>query len=386
MPGSPTSITTEPRPANASSKAARSRSSSRSRPTKTPRARRSSGLAEESECEADFAFGSTASRAASTSEADAGRSAGTFASRRRISASRSGGQCSLCHEGATGGVLMCWLMIAVGSSAWNGGRAGDELVEHRAERVEVCLRRHLAAERLLGRHVRDRADHHPVLRQPRAVERDRESEVADLGDALRGQPDVARLEVAVHDAALVREREPSGHALRDLERPRQRQRTARLLQLALDVAAREQLVDDVRRGRFFADLEDRDDVRVRAEAAHRLRLAHDALAPDLVEAVGLDQRERDIAVEARVVREEDALLAALARGTGAPRSARRRTRLASAARRRRAMSSGGDSRWRARWHRSRSAIARNASASALTASSARTARALLGRPVAQSSR
>ena len=35
-------------------------------------------------------------------------------------------------------------------------------------------------------------------------------------------------------------------------------------------------------------------------------------APERVEALGLDQRERDVAVEQRVVREEDALLGALA--------------------------------------------------------------------------
>ena len=80
----------------------------------------------------------------------------------------------------------------------------------------------------------------------------------------------------------------------------------------LDVAAAHQLGDDVRRAALLADVEDRDDVGVRAEAAHRLRLARDALAPDVVEAVGLDQRERDVAVEQLVVREEDALLAALA--------------------------------------------------------------------------
>ena len=34
--------------------------------------------------------------------------------------------------------------------------------------------------------------------------------------------------------------------------------------------------------------------------------------PDVVEALGLDQRERDVAVERLVVREEHALLAALA--------------------------------------------------------------------------
>src|SRR3546814_11725746 len=53
-----------PCPANAWSKAERNRSNSRSRPTKPPRARRSSGFPEESECEAERASGSTASSAA----------------------------------------------------------------------------------------------------------------------------------------------------------------------------------------------------------------------------------------------------------------------------------------------------------------------------------
>jgi hypothetical protein len=46
---------------------------------------------------------------------------------------------------------------------------------------------------------------------------------------------------------------------------------------------------------------------VRAHAAHRLRLADDPLAPDLIEALGLDQREGNVAVEQRVVGEVDAL-------------------------------------------------------------------------------
>ena len=49
-----------------------------------------------------------------------------------------------------------------------------------------------------------------------------------------------------------------------------------------------------------------------AEAAHRLRLAADADDAVGVEAVGLDQREGDVAVELGVVREVDALLGALA--------------------------------------------------------------------------
>jgi hypothetical protein len=55
------------------------------------------------------------------SDASAGRSAGAFTSRRRINASRSGGQCSLRSEGRTGAVLMCWLITAVASSPANGG-------------------------------------------------------------------------------------------------------------------------------------------------------------------------------------------------------------------------------------------------------------------------
>ena len=70
---------------------------------------------------AEFASGSTRSRAATTSAAVAGRSAGTFASSARISASRSGGQCSEFHDGATGVELMCCEITAVGESPANGG-------------------------------------------------------------------------------------------------------------------------------------------------------------------------------------------------------------------------------------------------------------------------
>ena len=43
----------------------------------------------------------------------------------------------------------------------------------------------------------------PVARQARLVERDGQAEVAELGGAVRGQPDVAGLEVAVDDAVRV---------------------------------------------------------------------------------------------------------------------------------------------------------------------------------------
>jgi len=64
--------------------------------------------------------------------------------------------------------------------------------------------------------------------------------------------------------------------------------------------------------RLLAQVEDGDDVGMATEAAHRLGLARDALAGGVVEAIGLDQGEGDVAVERRVVGEVDALLAALA--------------------------------------------------------------------------
>ena len=53
-------------------------------------------------------------------------------------------------------------------------------------------------------------------------------------------------------------------------------------------------------------------LRVVAQPAHRLRLARDPLSSGIVQALCLDQREGNVAVEPRVVRQVDLLLAALA--------------------------------------------------------------------------
>ena len=83
----------------------------------------------------------------------------------------------------------------------------------------------------------------------------------------------------------------------------------------VEVAAAHVLRDDVRLSfprTIVADVEDGDDVRVVAEAAHRLRLALDAGEAGFVQAFGLDDGDGDVAVELRVVGEVDALAAALA--------------------------------------------------------------------------
>ena len=124
MPGSPTNVTKRPRPESASSKHPFRSPISRCRPTNTPPAKLSRA------CPSSVGAGfkpaptscrSNASKAANTSVADWGRSAGSLANKRRINASNARGQSLLCQVGATGGVLMCWPMIATGSSPRNGG-------------------------------------------------------------------------------------------------------------------------------------------------------------------------------------------------------------------------------------------------------------------------
>jgi hypothetical protein len=85
--------------------------------------------------------------------------------------------------------------------------AGDGLVEHAAERVEVGPCVHPLAADLLRRHVRHGAREHPADRQhlpPGASAPAREeAEVDEHGCARRSEVDVSRFEIAVHDPALV---------------------------------------------------------------------------------------------------------------------------------------------------------------------------------------
>src|SRR5262249_41255229 len=79
-----------------------------------------------------------------------------------------------------------------------------------------------------------------------------------------------------------------------------------------DVAAPHELAHDVRLAMLLADVVHGDDVGMVAEACHRLRLAADAATTGVIEAFGLDERDGDVTVEAAVVPQVDALLAALA--------------------------------------------------------------------------
>ena len=104
--------------------------------------------------------------------------------------------------------------------------SGEHLVEHRPEREQIGAMVDLAAAQLLGRHVVQRAQHHPGHGEPerlRVIGRRRreelgQPEVEHLDSLPPGEHHVRALDVAVHDAAAVRVVEGVGHLHRDLER------------------------------------------------------------------------------------------------------------------------------------------------------------------------
>jgi hypothetical protein len=193
-----------------------------------------------------------------------------------------------------------------------GRPARQQLVEHCAERVEVRAGVRGAPHPLLRRHVRHRAEHRPLAGEWPAVGRDRQPEVAELRGAVRAQPDVLRLDVAVHDAARMRMGEGLCDLLGGPDGVEHRQPVALgLLEARGELAAGHELADDVEPPVLLADVVDHHDVRVVAEPPHRLALAARPGQADLVESLRLDQCHGHLAVETGVAGEVDALAPAL---------------------------------------------------------------------------
>jgi hypothetical protein len=131
-----------------------------------------------------------------------------------------------------------------------------------------------------------------------------------------GQPDVSGLEVAVNDPVLMGVFEGAADLLGDAQRLLDGEPEVRgLAQPRLHRAPLHQLAHDVGLAVLLADVEDRDDVWVIAQAPHGLGLAAHAREPLGVEPVGLHQRQRHLAVESRVPGQVDPLAGALAEET-----------------------------------------------------------------------
>ncbi len=174
-------------------------------------------------------------------------------------------------------------------------RAGKHLVDHHADRVDVAGRSRGAPARVLGRHVARRSERRRRRAVRAALGKPRDSEVADPDAPVAGEQDVRRLDVAVHDALLVRASERPAEQLCD---PRSLGRCQWPAPQALGEAVPvDQLSDVVEAVARVTDIEDLDDARI-AHAREHLRLPLEALDPDgVIRPPRLDDLHRDRPLE-----------------------------------------------------------------------------------------
>jgi hypothetical protein len=137
---------------------------------------------------------------------------------------------------------------------------GQQLVEQDPDRVEVAARADRLALGLLGREIARGAHDRAGLRDLRGSGA-RDAEVRHLDPTLVVDDHVVRLEVAVHDAALVREARRPEHLLGDLDRALRRQRRL-LADDRIERAPLEQLHRNVVGAIPLAAVVDADDVGV----------------------------------------------------------------------------------------------------------------------------
>ncbi len=191
-----------------------------------------------------------------------------------------------------------------------GRPAGQSGVQDRPQRVDIDRRAEvLLASRLLGRHVRRRADHRPGSGSAVLVESPSQAEVGDLElvDSLRrrshGDQHVGRLQVSVDDAGVVGgvDRISQGtHHFRRLARCRWP-----IAEASVERSAFTEFEGHERSAVVFADRVHLDDARV-AELGDRLSLAQEPRPFALAGVVpGQDHLQGDVPVEGRVPREVD---------------------------------------------------------------------------------
>ena len=197
-----------------------------------------------------------------------------------------------------------------------GERAGEDLVQDDAQRVDVAAVVGGFAAGLLGGHVIDGADDGAGLGHGRPrLERARDAEVGDEGVPVAVDQDVLRLEVAVHDPGLVRRLERLGDLARQRQRPFDRQRPL-ALQQRFEIFPLDELHRDELEVARLAEVVDAQDVLV-GDAAGQQDLALEPFE-DLGARrhVGADHLQGDVALQLAVVGPVDGPHAALAQDGG----------------------------------------------------------------------
>jgi hypothetical protein len=192
--------------------------------------------------------------------------------------------------------------------------AGQGLVEHQAERVDVAARVDLGRAELLGRHVARGAQERAGLRDPVAAALRRQlgdPEVEDLGAQSAGdlgvgdQEDIVGLEIAVQDAGGVGGSHCAGDLADHAQRVGHGQRTV-ALEPGRQVGALEQLHDQVGGAVLgVAEIEDLDDAGV-VDRRRRAGLVEEPIDDAVVvRDVGVEQLDRGAPAEQRVLAEVD---------------------------------------------------------------------------------
>ncbi len=156
-------------------------------------------------------------------------------------------------------------------------------VDDDRERVDVVGgQRHLTLQHLEARECRRqrrelrRIEHRVVAVVVVHTNRARDAEVENFRSAVAGDENVARLEVRVGNAAVVRALQPCAHPLDQRPQNRVRQPVRIFLQQPRELLPLQQLHRHVRDVAILVEVEDRDDVRVRDS----LRLRRLALQRD----------------------------------------------------------------------------------------------------------
>ena len=158
----------------------------------------------------------------------------------------------------------------LGRFAVIGQRAGEHLIEHNAERIEVAAGVRLKTLGLLGRDIVHGADGRVGSAAAVFVLKGGDAEISHLGDAVAVDHNVLRLNIAMHDAVLMRVLE----RLCDLRGKEERLRRGELPlagDILLERDAFDQLHDDILHRERMAHIVHRDDVRM-AEHGDGMRL------------------------------------------------------------------------------------------------------------------
>ena len=214
-----------------------------------------------------------------TCAADAGRCAGSLLRHASTSWSRSAGSSGRSDRSGRRRVAEDLEHQRLGALLDERPPAGGHLEEQHAEGVDVGAGIVGVLGELLGRHVGQRADDHPGLGELRGVRigvhEEREAEVEDLRLARGGEHDVAGLQVAMENAALVGAVERVGDRGAESGQVVERQRAR--VEPRLERAAGDVLHDQEVGAVLGVEVEDGGDAGV-GEAGEHVRLAAEALA------------------------------------------------------------------------------------------------------------